>query len=77
MGTTHLCMLHVQAPQATASVLLPLLFGARSRVVTGFCLHAIRAKALTQVVESLLQKGAIELAPLPSLGYYSRFVLSS
>ena len=29
-------------------------------------------KALVQEVESLLQKGAIELAPLPSLGYYSR-----
>ena len=27
---------------------------------------------MAQVVESLLQKGAIELAPLSSLGYYSR-----
>ena len=36
-----------------------------------FCLHTIRDKALAQVVDSLLQKGAIELAPLPSLGYYS------
>ena len=36
-----------------------------------FCLHTIRDKALAQVVESLLQKGAFELAPLSSLGYYS------
>ena len=33
---------------------------------------SIRGKALVQEVESLLQKGAIELAPLPSLGYNSR-----
>ena len=29
----------------------------------------------TKVVDSLLQKGAIELAPLPSLGYYSRLFI--
>ena len=74
VGTTHLCMLHVRAPQAAASVPLSLLFGARSGVVAGFYLHTIRAKALAQVVESLLQKGAIELAPFSLLGYYSRFV---
>ena len=39
---------------------------------TAYCPHTIRGKALSQEVESLLQKGAIELAPLPSLGYYSR-----
>ena len=39
---------------------------------TAYCPNTIRGKALTQEVESLLQKGAIELAPLPSLGYYSR-----
>ena len=68
-------MLHVRAPQASASVPLPLLFGARSGVVLGFCPHTIRDKALAQVVDSLLQKGAIELAPLPSLGYYSRLFI--
>ena len=41
--------------------------------MAAFCLHTIRVKALAQVVESLLQKGAFELAPLSSLGYYSRF----
>ena len=40
---------------------------------TAYCPHTIRGKALAQEAESLLQKGAIELAPLPSLGYYSRF----
>ena len=33
---------------------------------------SIRGKALEGEVLSLLEKGAIELAPLPSLGYYSR-----
>ena len=37
-----------------------------------YCPNSIRGKALVQEVESLLQKGAIELAPLPSLGYYSQ-----
>ena len=40
--------------------------------MVAFCLHTIRVKALAQVVESLLQKVAFELAPLSSLGYYSR-----
>ena len=39
---------------------------------SAYCPSSIRGKALEQEVESLLQKGAIELAPLPSLGYYSR-----
>ena len=37
--------------------------------------HPIRDKALAQVVESLLQKGAIELSPLPLLGYFSHLVV--
>ena len=36
------------------------------------CPNSIWGKALEQEVELLLQKGAIELAPLSSLGYYSR-----
>ena len=75
IGTTHLCMLHVRASQASASVPLPLLFGARSEVVAGFCLHTIRDEALAQVVDSLLRKGAIELAPHPSLSYYNRLFI--
>ena len=39
---------------------------------SAYCPKPIRGKALVEEVESLLQKGAIELAPLPSLGYYSR-----
>ena len=39
---------------------------------SAYCPNSIRGKALEQEVESLLQKGAIELAPLTSLGYYSR-----
>ena len=39
---------------------------------SAYCPKSIRGKALVQEVESLLQKGAIELSPLPSLGYYSR-----
>ena len=39
---------------------------------SAYCTNSIRGKALEQEVESLLQKGAIELTPLPSLGYYSR-----
>ena len=62
----------MRAHHSFASVQPPLLVGARSGVVAAFCLHTIRVKALTQVVESLLQKGAFELAPLSSLGYYSR-----
>ena len=40
--------------------------------MAAFCLHIIQVKALGQVVQSLLRKGAFELAPLSSLGYYSR-----
>ena len=64
----------MRAYHSSASVHLPLLVGARSRGVAAFCLHTIRDKDLAQVVESLLQKGAFELAPLSSLGYYSRLV---
>ena len=71
VGTAHLWMLRVRTHYSSASIHLPLLVGARSGVVAAFCLHTIRDKALAQVVESLLQKGAIELAPLSSLGYYS------
>ena len=38
---------------------------------SAYCPNSIWGKALGQEVESLLQMGAIELAPLPSLGYYS------
>ena len=72
VGTTHLGMLRVRAHHSSASVHLPVLVGARSGVVAAFCLHTIRVKALAQVVESLLQKGAFELAPFSSVGYYSR-----
>ena len=37
-----------------------------------YCPYSIRGKALEGEVQSLLAKGAIELAPLPSLGFYSR-----
>ena len=36
------------------------------------CLDSIRGKALEGEVQSLLAKGAIEIAPLPSLGFYNR-----
>ena len=72
VGTARLWMLRLRAHHSFASVHLPLLVGARSGVVAAFCFHTIRVKALAQVVESLLQKGAFELAPLSLLGYYSR-----
>ena len=65
-------MFRVRAHHSSAGVHLPLLVGAQSGVVAAFCLHTIWDKALAQVVESLLQKGAIELASFSSLGYYSR-----
>ena len=37
-----------------------------------YCPNSIRGKALEGEVQALLAKGAIELAPLPSPGYYSR-----
>ena len=37
-----------------------------------YCPDSIRGKALEGEVRFLLEKGAIELAPLPSPGYYSR-----
>ena len=41
-----------------------------------YCPNSIRGKALEQEVASLLQKGAIELAPLPSRGFYSRLFVT-
>ena len=72
IGTSHLWLLRVRTPHSSASVHLLLPFGTRSGIVAAFCLHIIRVKALGQVVESLLRKGAFELAPFSSLGYYSR-----
>ena len=72
IGTSHLWLLSVQTHHSSAGVHLSLLVGARSGIVSAFCLHIIRVKALGQVVQSLLRKGAFELAPLSSLGYYSR-----
>ena len=72
IGTSHLWLLRVRTPHSSASVHLPLLFGTRCGIVTGFCLHIIWVKALGQVVQSLLRMGAFELAPLSSLGCYSR-----
>ena len=37
-----------------------------------YCPKSIRGRALEGEVQSLLAKGAIELAPLPSPGFYSR-----
>ena len=73
IGTSHLWLLRVRTHHSSASVHLSLL-GARSGIVVAFCPHIIQVKALGQVVQSLLQKGAFELAPLSSLGYYSRFL---
>ena len=71
MGTSHLWLLRVRTHHSSASVHLSLLVGARSGIVAAFCLHIIQVKALGQVVQSLLRKGAFELAPLSSLGYSS------
>ena len=75
IGTSHLWLLRVRTHHSSASVHLSLLVGARSGIVAVFCLHIIQVKALGQVVQSLLRKGAFELAPLSSLGYYSRLCL--
>ena len=75
IGTSHLWLLRVRTHHSSASVHLSLLVGARSGIVAAFCLHIIQVKALGQVVQSLLQKGAFELAPLSSLGYYSLLFL--
>ena len=75
IGTSCLWLLRVRTPHSSASVHLSLFVGARSGIVTAFCLHIIQVKALGQVVQSLLQKGAFDLAPLSSLGYYSRLFL--
>ena len=72
LGTPHLWLRCVRTHHSSASVHLPLLVWARSWIVAAFCLHIIRVKALGQVVQSLLRKEAFELAPLSSLGYYSR-----
>ena len=44
-------------------------------IVAAFCLHIFQVKALGQVVQSLLQKGAFELAPFSLLCYYSHLFL--
>ena len=75
IGTSHLWLLRVWNHLSSASVHLSLLVGARSGIVAAFCPHIIQVKALGQVVQSLLRKGAFELAPLSSLGYYSRLFL--
>ena len=72
IGTSRLWLLRARTHHSSASLHLPLLVGARSGIVAAFCLHIIQVKALGQVVQSLLRKGAFELAPLSSLGYYSR-----
>ena len=41
-----------------------------------YCPNSIRGEALEQEVPSLLQKGAIEPAPLPSPGFYSRLFVT-
>ena len=71
IGTSHLWLIRVRTHYSSASVHLSLV-GARSGIVAAFCLPIIQVKALGQVVQSLLRKGAFELAPLSSLGYYSR-----
>ena len=70
IGTSHFWLLRVRTHHSSASIHLSLLVGARSGIVAAFCLHIIQVKALGQVVQSLLRKGAFELAPLSSLGYY-------
>ena len=72
LGTSHLWLLRLRTHHSSASVHLPLLVGSRSGIVAAFCLHIIWVKALGQVVQSLLRKGAFELAPVSSLGYYNR-----
>ena len=74
IGTSHLWWLRVRTHLSSASVHLSLLVGARSGIVGVFCLHIIRVNALGQVVQSLVRKGAFDLALLSSRGYYSRFV---
>ena len=74
IGTSHLWWLRVRTHLSSASVHLSLLVGARGGIVEVFCLHIIWIKALGQMVQSLLRKGAFDLAPLSSRGYYSRFV---
>ena len=46
-----------------------------SHPFTGVCLQFIRGKALEGEVQALLTKGALELAPLPSPGFYSRLFM--
>ena len=73
IGPSHLWLLRVRTHHfSSTSVHLSLLVGARSGIGAAFCLHIIQVKALGQVVQSLLRKGAFELVPLSSLGYYSR-----
>ena len=75
IGTSHLWWLRVQTHLSSASVHLSLLVGARSGIVAIFCLRIIWVNALGQMVQSLLRKGAFDLAPHFSRGYYNRFRL--
>ena len=74
IGTSHLWWLRVRTHLSSASVHRSLLVGARGGIVEVFCLRIIRITALGQMVQSLLRKGAFDLAPLSSRGYYSRCV---
>ena len=74
IGTSHLWWLRVRTHLSSASVHLSLLVGARGGIMEVFCLRITRLNPLGQMVQSLLRKGAFDLAPLSSHGYYSRFV---
>ena len=74
IGTSHLWWLRLRTHLSSASFHLSLLVGARGGIVEVFCLHIIWINALGQMVQSLLRKGAFDLAPLSSRGYYSHFV---
>ena len=72
IGTSHFWLLCMRTHHSSASVHLSLLVGAQSGIVAAFLPPHHPGKALGQVVQSLLRKGAFELAPLSLLGYYSR-----
>ena len=68
LGTSHIWLLRMRTPHSSTNVHLPLLFW-NAKIVAVFCLPIARVKALGQVVQSPLRKGAFQLAPLSSLGY--------
>ena len=72
IGTSHLGLLRVWTHHSSTSVLLSLVFGARNGIVA-VPPPNLPGKALAQAVQSLLRKGAFELAPLSSLGYFCRW----